>query len=159
MKYIAHRGLLEGPNKELENHPEQILKSLAAGFDCEIDLWAVNSELWLGHDEPQYPIREDFLKEFGLWIHAKNLAALRFLLDTDYNYFWHQEDNFTLTSHRFIWAYPGQELTTCSVMVMPEMIDSTLNICVDAKCYAICSDYALRLRTMNSIADSASPRV
>ena len=66
MKLIAHRGLTDGPNAELENNPEQIHKSLSAGYDCEIDLWYVNGELYLGHDEPQYAINRDFLREIGL---------------------------------------------------------------------------------------------
>jgi glycerophosphoryl diester phosphodiesterase len=43
MKLIAHRGLTDGPNKDLENSPEQILKAIDQGFDCEIDLWIINS--------------------------------------------------------------------------------------------------------------------
>ena len=30
MKIISHRGLVDGPNKELENNPHQILKMLEA---------------------------------------------------------------------------------------------------------------------------------
>lgn len=141
MKYIAHRGLFNGPDKTLENRPEQIELALQKGYDCEIDLWYVNSELWLGHDEPQYPINEEFLNQIGLWIHAKNLAALRWLRDTSLNYFWHENDKFTLTSHRFIWTNPGNELTGISIMVMPEVTDSTLNICKNVHCFAICSDF------------------
>jgi hypothetical protein len=146
MKLIAHRGLINGPDKSLENNPEQILKSLSKGYDCEIDLWYVNSELYLGHDAPQYAIDKDFLKEMGLWIHAKNLAALRFLTDTSYNYFWHQEDDFTLTSHRYIWAYPGKELTMRSIMVMPEREDKTLSNVKNALCYGVCSDFVELLK-------------
>ena len=40
MIYIAHRGLTNGPDKELENHPEQIKRAISQGFDCEVDLWA-----------------------------------------------------------------------------------------------------------------------
>jgi len=52
MKLIAHRGLTQGPNKELENKPEQIISALDQGYDCEIDLWTVNSDFYLGHDAP-----------------------------------------------------------------------------------------------------------
>ena len=34
MKFIAHRGLTEGPDVNLENRPEQIEKSLKDGFEC-----------------------------------------------------------------------------------------------------------------------------
>jgi hypothetical protein len=146
MKYIAHRGLVNGPDKQLENNPDQIHQSLAAGYDCEIDLWHVNGELYLGHDEPTYPIDRDFLREVGLWVHAKNLAAFRYLLDTSNNYFWHENDAFTLTSHNYIWTFPGQELTQRSVMVMPEHVDTTLQNAVNANCFAICSDFVEKIK-------------
>ena len=141
MKLIAHRGLINGPDINLENRPEQILKSLDDDYDCEIDLWIVNSDFYLGHDNPQYPINPKFLDNFGLWIHAKNLSALRWLTTTNLEYFWHQEDNFTLTSHNYIWTYPGKELTQRSICVMPEWEDPTLQNVKQFNCYAICSDY------------------
>ena len=149
MKYIAHRGLTQGPDKKLENHPTQITKALHQGFDCEIDLWVVHTELWLGHDEPQYQVDEKFIKQLGLWIHAKNVDALRWLRVTDCNYFWHENDQYTLTSHKWIWTYPGKELTSISVMVMPETVDNTLAICKNARCYAICSDYVEQIKNQS----------
>lgn len=147
MKYIAHRGLLEGPDSGLENHPHQIEKALQQGFDAEVDLWVVDSQLLLGHDAPQYFTDIEFLSKPGLWIHAKNLTALEYLnaIPHALNYFWHESDQFTLTSRGYIWTYPGKELTKRSVMVMPETVDSTLGICKNAECYAICSDYVLSI--------------
>jgi len=146
MKLIAHRGLIAGPDSELENRPEQVLKSLNAGYDCEIDLWHHNGELYLGHDAPTYSIDPSFLNELGLWVHAKNLAAFRYLLDTSNNYFWHESDAYTLTSHRYIWTYPGQDLTQRSIMVMPEWQDATLSNVNSNVCYGVCSDYVSLLK-------------
>ena len=70
-----------------------------------------------------------------------NLAAFRYLLDTSTNYFWHQTDDYTLTSRGYIWTYPGRELTQRSVMVMPEHVDPTLANCRNIGCFAICTDY------------------
>ena len=61
MKLIAHRGLFNGPNKELENNPDQIEKAWNLGFDCEIDLLIIKKQLFLGHDNPQYKINHSFL--------------------------------------------------------------------------------------------------
>jgi len=141
MKLIAHRGLFNGPDANLENGPEQIEFALEQGYDCEIDLWLINSDLYLGHDCPDYPIHEEWLNKSGLWIHAKNLAALRWLTNTDLEYFWHQNDDFVLTSHNYIWTFPGKELTQRSVMVMPEWDDKTLTNARNAKCYGVCSDF------------------
>lgn len=122
MKYIAHRGLIDGPNSDLENNPEHIIKTLSMNFDCEIDVWLLSDGWWLGHDKPQYIVNENFIGKQGLWLHCKNLDALLELSTRDikYEYFWHQEDDFTLTSGQYIWTYPGKHLTCNSIAVQPE---------------------------------------
>ena len=62
MIYIAHRGNLNGPNKD-ENKPEYIKKSISLGFDCEIDIRYINNILYLGHDTPDYKIDLQFLSK------------------------------------------------------------------------------------------------
>ena len=146
MKYIAHRGLFRGPDVNLENRPEQIELALQEGYDCEVDLWIVNSDFYLGHDYPDYPIDKKWLERLGLWIHAKNLDALHWLTTTDLEYFWHQDDDFVLTSHNYIWTFPGKELTERSVMVMPEHVDRTLSNTNAVNCYAICSDHVEQIK-------------
>jgi hypothetical protein len=122
MKYIAHRGLIDGPNLELENNPEHIIETLNLFYDCEVDLWRCKNEWWLGHDLPKYKVDEKFIGKQGLWLHCKNLDALLELSSRafHYEYFWHQEDDFTLTSGNYIWTYPGKELTRNSISVQPE---------------------------------------
>ena len=142
MKYIAHRGLLEGPNKSKENSHTQIREAIGEGFDCEIDLWMINKQLWLGHDGPQYSIDISFIEKMknNLWIHAKNLEALYWLTNSQYTYFWHENDKFTLTSNNYIWTYPGETLTMKSISVMPERENPELKN-INMECYGICSDY------------------
>jgi hypothetical protein len=36
-------------------------------------------------------------------------------------------------------------------MVMPEYVDKTLNNAVEAKCFAICSDFVEAIKTMREI--------
>lgn len=146
MKLIAHRGLIKGPNKLLENHPNQIISALAQGYDCEVDFWVIehscHNRYYLGHDGPTYEVEWSFIEQPGLWIHAKNLQALYLLgAESKLNFFWHQEDDFTLTSQRYIWTYPGKPLTPDSVMVMPEWEDQTLENARQQLCYGICSDF------------------
>ncbi len=147
MKLIAHRGLTDGPNKSLENQPQHIKSALDQGFDCEVDLWVFDGRLYLGHDGPQYNITEEFLKQPGLWIHCKHLPALEYCLDdVKLNYFWHENDTYTLTSRGFIWCFPEKELSKWSVMLMPEWHDPNFEKIKDVNCYAICSDYVNRLK-------------
>jgi len=147
MNLIAHRGLYDGPDVNLENRPEQIEQALQHGFDCEIDLWIINGNMFLGHDRPDYAIEPKFLNNSGLWIHAKNLAALRYLSETRLTYFWHQSDDCVITSNGYIWTYPEKELTDRSIRLMPEWADPTLDGIESTTCYAICSDYVKLIKT------------
>jgi hypothetical protein len=145
---IAHRGLFDGPDEDKENHPEQISLAIKLGFDCEIDLWCVDERLYLGHDKPVYLVDFSFLQTRGLWIHAKNLEALGILLENyELNYFWHENDDYALTSKNYIWTYPGKPFSEKSIVVMPEWHDpefENLNVC----CFGICSDFVLIIKTM-----------
>lgn len=146
IKLIAHRGLYNGPNKDLENSPNQILDALEQGFDAEIDLWIENKKFYLGHDYLQYEINSKFLENSKFWIHAKNLEALYWLSTTNLTYFWHQEDDRVITSNGYIWTYPDKELSDRSIRLMPEWRDPNFITVLDYECYAICSDYVEKIR-------------
>lgn len=150
MIYIAHRGLYLGPDKEKENHPDQISLALEQDYDCEIDVHVVNNKLYLGHDEPIYEVDEYWLRNSRFWIHAKNKETLLWFYkckNWKYNYFWHENDQYTLTSKGFIWTHPNSKLLSISIMVMPEYVDNTLNNAVEARCFAICSDFVQDIKT------------
>jgi len=132
---ISHRGNLNGPNPELENSVEYIKAAFKEGYDVEIDVWMIEGKLFLGHDEPTYPVEPDFLKSSYLWCHAKNLEALEYMLANDIHCFWHQEDNYTLTSDGYIWAYPGQPGNNITIAVMPAKHSDV------SKYYGVCTDY------------------
>ena len=137
-KLISHRGNIFGPDVSKENSPSYILNTLEQGYDCEIDIWQVDSKLFLGHDEPQYQISIDFLtdQKDNLWIHCKNFEALNYLNKMSHlNYFWHEEDRFSITSKGFIWTYPGNVVGSNSIIVDNE------NKATHYECYGICSDY------------------
>ena len=138
MIYIAHRGNIAGPNPEFENRVEYIQSALTQGYECEIDVW-FDHGWFLGHDYPQYPIDSQFLTTPRLWIHCKNDKALYQMskhVYTRFHYFWHQEDDYTITSKGYIWTYPGKQLLLNSICVLPE-IASYKNL----KCAGICSDF------------------
>tara|TARA_B100000519_G_C14213418_1_gene423751 strand:+ start:363 stop:797 length:435 start_codon:yes stop_codon:yes gene_type:complete len=144
MKLISHRGNINGKKPKLENMPEYIDKALDLGYDVEIDVWYTDG-FWLGHDEPQYKTDVEYLSKPGLWCHAKNNDALFELsknADRIMQYFWHQEDDFTLTSQGYLWTYPGKKLYPNSICVLPELVKH-VNI---TNCYGICSDEIERYR-------------
>jgi hypothetical protein len=122
---ISHRGNISGPSK-FENQPGYILSTLAAGYDCEVDVWLRHGKWFLGHDGPEHFVESDFLNFEGLWLHCKNIEALSELTlmswDKRPNFFWHQNDDVALTSNGFLWTYPGKQLAGLSIAVLPERV-------------------------------------
>ena len=117
--------------------------SINNGFDAEIDIWLQGKRLYLGHDEPTYAVGEDwlFLRSERLWCHAKNIDALNWLLKWDrINCFWHQEDNYTITSKNFIWT-TNYFLSNKLIFVAPDLkLGESKN---NYDCAGICGDYLL----------------
>ncbi|MAU75246.1 MAG: hypothetical protein CL831_00045 [Crocinitomicaceae bacterium] len=150
MKLIAHRGNIDGPNRNVENTVGQIDKCIENGYDVEIDLRydVVSQTFWLGHNEPKNTITFIELAKMSqyLWIHCKDIATLDFMTKTKFNYFWHQSDDYTMTSHGHIWSYPGKTYTSSTVIVMPEECNINWDILKVTNCYAVCSDYVNNLK-------------
>jgi len=138
MILISHRGNISGKILERENHPDYIDEAISKGYDVEIDMWWIDGRVYLGHDEPQYEVSEEWLGERidKLWIHCKNTELLNWIRSTTLHYFWHEEDTLTLTSKQHMWVYPGKQPIMGSIAVMPEMFKDDIE-----KCLGICSDY------------------
>jgi len=138
MLIISHRANLNGPNKELENNPQQIIEVIKE-YDVEIDLWRINNELFLGHDNPQYKINHNFLNlnKNKLWIHAKNLDCISYLFNTDLNWFWHENDKVTLTSKKNIWCYPGTYIENSITVIF----NDSKKCDIPNYCLGNCTDY------------------
>ncbi len=144
MFLISHRGNMHGAVKKQENNPFFLDKVTKMGYNIEIDVWFIENEIFLGHDKPEHKISLEYLKNDLFWCHAKNLEALEFMINNDIHCFWHQEDNFTLTSKGYIWTYPNERVCEKSVIVCHNLEDtikySKMNIA------GICSDYVGNLK-------------
>jgi hypothetical protein len=139
MKLIAHRGNVNGINAKMENHPDYIDTAIDLGYDVEVDMWSISDKLYFGHDEPTYKIPIDCLmnRASKLWVHCKNHEAFEILSRyQSLNVFWHQTDDFALTTKGYTWCYPGVRPVGRSVAVLPEYDAKNLNAY-----YAICSDH------------------
>jgi len=136
---ISHRGNINGKQPELENTTNYILSAIELGYNVEIDVHINNGEIFLGHDESQHRITMEWLENLSdkLWVHCKNIEAVEFftMTDNNLNYFWHQEDVLTLTSKKYIWAYPGNQPIKNSIAVLPEWFNDNVD-----ECLGICSD-------------------
>ena len=147
-KYISHRANLYKKELKRENKFKHIDEVISQGFDCEIDLWLIEGKLFLGHDSPDTEITYKNILELKnyLWIHCKNLEALTYLTkikENNLNYFWHQKDDFTLTSMNYIWTYPGKKVSTNSVIV-----DLNHSKIIEKTLYGICSDNIYEVKKM-----------
>jgi hypothetical protein len=147
MKFISHRGNVDGPNEDKENHPDYINDALGIGYDVEIDIWHINDKWYLGHDNPTYEIKYNFLFDSRFWLHAKNGEVFYKLLNDknfNFNVFWHTTEDWILTSKKYIWTYPNKKLFTNSICVLPELgFDGDLSIC-----YGICTDYVIKYQNI-----------
>ena len=139
MFLISHRGNYEMPNTQTENTPRQISLMLEMGWHVEIDVWSIKDRLYLGHDEPQYEINLKFLQNNKLWCHAKNLTALEYMLLHNVHCFWHQEDDYTITSKGYIWTYPEKPVCKNSIIVCTTLEDTMKYCKMDIA--GVCSDY------------------
>ena len=144
MKFIAHRGNLEGSDKTNENTIHAIKHAVSCGFDCEIDVWVLDDEVWLGHDSPDTKITPEFLEEYNanLWVHCKNIdALLRF--KNKHNCFFHDKDQYTLTSNGTVWGNINSPIQKIGIQVMPELASI-----FSFECAGICTDYPIKYRNM-----------
>ncbi len=141
MKIIAHRGNLSGENPLRENSLDYVEEAISEGFDVEIDLWHKDYQFYLGHDEPQYHVPMSWLVKYKdvLWIHCKDIEALEKISSSpiEFNYLWHENDRYTLTSKGFIWVLVGQTPVFNSILVLPERTEFDMK-----NIYGICTDYA-----------------
>tara|TARA_R110000824_G_scaffold316973_1_gene504207 strand:- start:49 stop:573 length:525 start_codon:yes stop_codon:yes gene_type:complete len=174
MKLIAHRGNLYGANPARENTPKYIEEAIKSGFDVEIDIraqrrvadfavataQAKKSEIesimadssWkyryiLGHDQGETEVPYEWLLQHAdkLWVHCKDLASLRALYGSPLNYFWHQEDDFTLTSQNIIWTYPMKSVTDKSVIVCFTE-EEARNYVYDYPLFGVCCNWVGKLK-------------
>ena len=159
MIYIAHRGLIFGPDCEKENKVTTIDSTLIDGFDVELDLWVIDKSLYLGHDlEGTVKISLEYIieRKKNLWIHAKSSEALSCLskLDKKINlhFFLHQEDDYTLTSKNIPWIYPGCDVISNGIIVMPELVMEINNV-MEISARGVCSDYVNAIRERHSNAN------
>ena len=136
MILISHRGNINGSNPKMDNNPEYIQKALDLGYDVEVDVWSIDKQFYLGHDEPQYKIERSFLQNKKLWCHAKNIEAFYRMIDDKIHCFFHDKDKVALTSRGYFWSSFEDEMTSKSICVMPSNSQN-----LPKNILGVCSDY------------------
>lgn len=144
MRYIAHRGNVDGINESLENTKDYIDRAISLGYDVEIDLRVKEGKLFLGHDEPQYPVTIDWLidRRNSLWIHAKDYESLSILSKTNLQYFYHSSEPYTITSNGYIWSHDFKNKMT-NMCIVPLLSKEEVLKYEQTDFFAVCSDFIL----------------
>ncbi|RLI47014.1 hypothetical protein DRO61_08515 [Candidatus Bathyarchaeota archaeon] len=148
-RLIAHRGITDGNYSGKENLIHTIMESLSKGYEVEVDVRIYKGELYLGHDERQEKVsdlwssmtRNGMWLESNLWYHCKDSGSMDYFNKSSIsNYFFHDTDDFTLTSKGFIWT---ANLVGCypnNTIVVAKNKEHTLSQS-ETNCYGICSPF------------------
>jgi hypothetical protein len=143
MRLIAHRGIIDGDYLDKENTYAAITTSILKGYDAEVDVRWHNNQLYFGHDVPQEKVDPEFIFLFEncLWLHCKDFESLEYLFSINYknsiNFFFHDTDDYTITSKGHFWTYPKKKICQNSAIVCKEKKDLSQALLSDA--YAVCS--------------------
>ena len=144
MKFISHRGNINGVNFEFENNPKYIDSAIDKGYDVEIDIRLNENKLFLGHDEPQYQVSVEWLLERkeNLWIHSKDFLSLTLLIGLHNNplkVFFHQNEDYTIISDLHIWSHNLSKID--NRCIIPLLSKHEIENWVPTNVYGVCSDY------------------
>jgi hypothetical protein len=140
LEVISHRGNIHREN-EKENHPDQIKKALNL-FRVEVDVWLFNDEYYLGHNGPEYKVKDSFFDK-NMLLHCKNLEAVKLLSRTDLNWFWHESDKITITNYGEIWCFPENYIENGITVLWGDPINHFQSN-FDFNIKGICTDYPLK---------------
>jgi hypothetical protein len=144
MILIAHRGNFNGPNLEKENKITYIEEAIDNGYEVEIDVRMHKNTIYTGHDKPLDLISCSWLKRFNdkLWIHCKDAETLKYFADLNLcNYFWHENDSFTITSKGFILSHVNNNIKKLSGQFIKINLD---NKKIHGNFVGILSDYLIK---------------
>jgi len=152
---ISHRGNVSGPNPDRENTSKYVDAAIAQGYMVEVDIWKNGDRFYMTHKcslSDRTEINIEWLKARidELIIHCKDVVALQWFASQldDWHYFWHQKDDYTLTSAQWIWGGLGSPMHSpitkdiydyvecTSICVMPEYSEQNIS-----KFTGVCSDY------------------
>ena len=137
-----------GPDKDLENCPTTI-EMVSNFFKVEVDIWKIDRDYFLGHDDPQYLISFDWLVYLQpkLMLHCKNRLAYDCQTLVSFHRFMHEDEASVTCSRGNILKHPDCGPLPGSYNMMPELSkNETLETILSSK--AVCTDYPAFLQTI-----------
>lgn len=155
MLYISYRGIFDGNDFQDANTPKQLGKALSAGFKCMIDVWRVDTKIYLGNDQPIIEVTEKYIQGNRWYINARNADMQTWIVSQPAklypNYFWFP----SMPPPEYVVASNGKLITpgtvpvnNNSIMFLPEITDTAMFSMVNVKCFGITSSYLTFIRRM-----------
>lgn len=153
MLLISHRGNISGKNFKRENSQPYIQEALDAGYFVEIDIVFNGGKYYHGHEWGgcKGEVDPDFLSRNyqKLLIHCKDKESILFCAEnlSPLNYFYHDRDEFTLTSYMWIIshsrvadqiAFNDDDFVAGTICMLPEKFGLSKESLKN--CPGICSD-------------------
>ena len=158
MYIISHRGLIDGPNKSQENSIDNIanLSGMHPNLFFELDVNLLNNQILIGHDEPYLNVEYESLLRLKnrIILHIKKVRfdknisfELFHKITTEFHYFTHDNDSFTITSLKWPWIHPKEGFLKGTIAVMPEfsLHPSKFKSLLNKDLLGICTDYPLEM--------------
>ena len=147
MLYISYQGIYDGQNYEFANTPNQIGKAFNAGYSCMVDVWRLDSKLYVGTLDAPIEVTEKYLQGNRFWISAMNDDMYNWLLTQPINkypnYFESPEPYapYVTTSSGHDLVYSNTPSNNNCIIVLPEIVDRGLLSTVKLRNYGLCSAF------------------
>ena len=143
MKIISHRGNINGKVLDKENKPSYLDSAILSKIEVETDIRWIDNKFYLGHDNPDYIINEEWIlkrKEY-IWFHCKNLESAKELSKIEnVKYFCHSNDDYVLTSTKYLWVH-NLKLPIDNTCIIPLLDEQSVKNFENKDVYAICTDH------------------
>lgn len=109
MLIVAQKGLVYGPDAEVENSPELLENTMSSDILCHCDIWWYKEKWWLGEYRPQYQISEKWLETYRsfLFLHIRNYQGISKICEYNEKYTW-----FSLFNNKICTASNGHLIAT-----------------------------------------------
>jgi hypothetical protein len=155
MLYISYQGIFDGKNYEDANTPDQIGRSFNNGFSCMVDVWRIDTTLYVGPEAAPIPVTDKYLQGNRFWIKCGNQETYDWFTTQSLrqypNYFYQPNSmaNVSTSSNR-LWTPGTVPVNDTSIIVLPEIKDRGLLSTVHLRCYGVCSTYLTFIKRMRN---------
>ena len=155
MLYISYQGIFDGKDYEDANTPDQIGRSFNNGYSCMVDVWRIDTTLYVGSEQAPIAVTDKYLQGNRFWIKCGSQETYDWFTTQSLrqypNYFYQPNSMVNaLTSSNKLWTPGTVPVNDTSIIALPEIKDRGLLSTVHLRCYGICSTYLTFIKRMRN---------